>query len=252
MEHMRKADNGGPSGIEQFIDAVAHEVRTPLSIAKMAATTLSTRDLDGEERARLLAMVVRNTELALLLIGRMSLAREVEIDAVRLAPQPVDLGRIVRESVSDLREAVLGDHPVRVDAPATSAVRADPTAVREIMLNLLLNAAKYSPGTAPIEVTLQASDHDVVVVVGDHGDGIDDADMERIFDKYVQVAEGSGGVGLGLYISRGLARAHGGDLTVRPGQPEGTEFVLRLPTAAPIVTGDLGAPVDTDLAGTVS
>ena len=222
------------TAVELFLDTIAHEVRTPLAIAKMAATTVVTRqELDEAERERLLAVVVRNTDLALLLLDRMNLAKDVESNAVHLLTEAVDLTTLVAETVGDLRLSVLEHHPVEVVGSSGVMIEADATAVREILLNLLLNAAKYSPDGAPIEVVVAGDSDEATVAVRDRGDGIAEADLEHMFGKYVQKRPGGGGVGLGLYISRGLARAHGGDLVARAGLEEGSEFVVRFPVGGP-------------------
>jgi signal transduction histidine kinase len=220
--------------IEHFLETIAHEVRTPLSIAKMAAGSLATRQLPELERDRLLAMVVRNADLALMLVDRISLARDVATEMVRVDREAVDVARLVTETVGDLREVLHGSHPIDVVAEHALVVDADATALREILFNLLLNAAKYSPDGAPISVRVEAEGDDhVALVVGDQGDGVLPADRERIFDMYVQGDDTVGGVGLGLFISRGLARAHGGELEARPGEGRGGEFVLLLPRTVP-------------------
>jgi two-component system, OmpR family, sensor kinase len=219
----------GTTSVEDFLDAIAHEVRTPLSIARMAAETARRQDLSDAERERLLGMIVRNTDLALLLLDRMSLARDVEAGSLQLQFTETDIAHLVAETVEDVRSLVLGDRPVHVEGSTTAPVEVDTTGLREILLNLLLNAAKYSPSHTPIEVSVGDEGDAVTVVVSDYGCGIPPEHLEHIFEQYAQVEAGSSGIGLGLYISRGLARAHGGDLEARPRGQSGSEFVLRLP-----------------------
>lgn len=242
---MQEAVGGDADGsaLEQFMDTIAHEVRTPLAIAKMAAATVVSNRLCPEERDRLLAIVLRNTDLALLLLDRVGLARDVETDTVLLSVEELDLAVLVRESIGDLRTAILSDHPIETLGSTSAPVAADATALREILFNLLLNAAKYSPPDTPIEVTLGEVAGQITLIVADHGHGVAAADRERIFDKYVQMGEGGGGVGLGLFISRGLARAHGGDLIARAGAVDGSEFVLLLPRRPTPPDGPSGQPV---------
>jgi signal transduction histidine kinase len=225
------------SAVELFLDTIAHEVRVPLAVAKSAATAVTTlTGLGDAERDELLDIVMRNTDLALLLLDRMRIAKDIELDQVRLQTRPLDLAALVAETVSDLQLAALGDHPVDVVGSTSVAVEADSTALREILLNLLLNAAKYSPRDAPIEVAVSQGDP-ISVEVTDRGDGVSDTELEHIFGKYVQKMPGGGGVGLGLYISRGLARAHGGDLVASAGRAVGSRFVLTLPAPDTSRTG---------------
>jgi signal transduction histidine kinase len=223
------------SHLETFVALVAHEVRTPLSIVKTGVMMLTAIDAGGPSapgtRDEVLAMIERNVDLAILLMDRMSLARELENGTVALAREKLDLVHVVRQTVGDLRLVILRDHPVDVAAVDALTVDADPTAIREIVFNLISNAAKYSARDAPITVALDRARGKARMVVRNHGGGVTPGDSEHIFEKFFQADTGSSGVGLGLFVSRGLARAHGGNITVRPAQHTGSEFVLELPAA---------------------
>lgn len=220
--------------LEDFSSIIAHELKTPLAIVVGAAELALDEyaDVVPPDLERLLRMIQRNADLASLLLGRLHLARDVEAGTVELAREPVDIGQLVSQTVSDLREIILVDHEVSVTLADTPPVQADATAAREIVFNLLSNAAKYSGQGAPIEVTVGAVDGTVSVVVRNHGAGVTPGDTEAIFEKYWQGEDSASGAGLGLYISRGLARAHGGDLEVQPATDVGSEFRLSLPVGA--------------------
>lgn len=219
--------------LEDFASVVGHELRTPIGVVKGAAETAlaHARELDPEELAALLRTVARNADLALLLVDRIGLARDVEQGTVDLAREPVDLAVLVTESVSDLAHVILDDHDVEVDAPEGVPVSGDPTALREIVFNLLSNAAKYSARDARIAVSVRRDGGEAHVVVRNHGGGVTPSETQHIFEKFFQSDPGSPGSGLGLYISRGLARAHGGDLQVQPADDEGSEFILIVPAS---------------------
>lgn len=230
-----ETDSEAWSVLEDFASVIGHEVRIPLAVVKSAAETALTHadDLDREVLEQLLEMIIRNSGLALLLVDRIGLARDIEDGTVTLEREQVDIARLVAESVSDLRQVVLGEHPVEVTGLGSLSVDGDPTALREIMFNVLANAAKYSRPSSPIEVTVRAGADHAEVVVRDHGSGVRSSDSQTIFDKFVQGDPGSEGAGLGLYISRGLARAHGGDLRVQPADTTGSEFILTVPHQDP-------------------
>ena len=221
----------GPSLLEEFASTVAHELATPLAVIQTASETALHlgEDASPEERRRLLDAIRRNSNLAVLLLRRLGLARDVEAGTVALTRTTVDLGRLVEESVEDLRTVVLDDHEVEVTVAASPAMEADETALREIVFNLLSNAAKYSDRHAPISVTVEVTCDTAHVAIRNHGTGVTPGDTERIFEKFRQLDQHSPGAGLGLFISRGLARAHGGDLIVRPAAERGSEFELLLP-----------------------
>ena len=221
----------GPSLLEEFASTVAHELATPLAVIQSATETALHLgdDAGAEEQRHLLDVIRRNSNLAVLLLRRLGLARDVEAGTVSLDLGAVDLARLVAESVEDLRTVVLDGHEVEVIVTDAPTIEADETALREITFNLLSNAAKYSGIHAPIEVAVGTTDHTARVVVRNHGSGVTPGDTEHIFEKFRQLDATSPGAGLGLFISRGLARAHGGDLIVQPAVDVGSEFELRLP-----------------------
>jgi signal transduction histidine kinase len=229
-----------PTILEEFAAVIAHELATPLTVVEGAVEALQRLDFDDapEDRDRLLRMIGRNTRLASLLLRRLSLAREVEAGTVQLSLGPVDLVELVGETVDDLREVVLGEHAVALCHAATPMIDADETALREILFNLLSNAGKYSDRDAPIDVHIDVVGDDAQVVVRNHGSGVTPGDTETIFKKFMQGDPNSPGAGLGLFISRGLARAHGGDIAVQPAAERGSEFKLSLPMRARVTASE--------------
>lgn len=223
------------SDLANVSEVIAHELRTPLAVVTVASETLLERsgDLDPDQVADLLRVINRNARLAALLLNRLGLARDVEQGTVLLTLDEVDLVALVRDSVSDLSEVVLGAHPVTVTTAEPFLVRADDTALREIVFNLLSNAAKYSPDGAAVEIHVTQEGAHAQLRVRDHGAGVAPADRDRVFDEYQQIDPRSPGVGLGLYISRGLAVAHGGDLSINVAVDVGSEFCLDLPLDGP-------------------
>lgn len=228
-------DPAGLTALQEFASTLAHELKTPLAIISNATAMALDRDADAPaaDLDDLLGMISRNTDLALQLLDRLQLARDVEAGEVELELGDVDLAALVQESVDDLRDVVMGGHPVQLEASASPSVRADATAAREIIFNLLANAAKYSEEGAAVDVALDVIDGVARVVVRNHGRGVTPGHTEAIFERFFQSDRGSKGTGLGLFISRGLARAHGGDLAVRPATEEGSEFELTLPLSGP-------------------
>jgi signal transduction histidine kinase len=223
-----------PSLLEEFGAVIAHELATPLAIIDMAAHLALEHDAatPAAEHREVLEMIQRNTKLAELLLRRLALARDVEADTVALDLSSVDLAQLVKESVGDLRQAIMAEHPVTVTVESSPVIRADPTAAREIVFNLLSNASKYSDELAAIDVTVGVHGSVAQVVVRNHGSGVTPGDTGAIFEKFHRGETATTGAGLGLFISRGLARAHGGDLTVQAAERVGSEFHLTLPLGA--------------------
>jgi signal transduction histidine kinase len=114
-------------------------------------------------------------------------------------------------------------------------VRADAEALKQVLLNLLSNAEKYSADTKEIAVTVTREPQAVLITVQDRGIGVPERDREKIFREFYRVddslSSGVQGTGLGLTIARRIARDHGGDITCSPRKGGGTDFVVRLPSS---------------------
>jgi signal transduction histidine kinase len=218
--------------IDQRLALVAHELTSPLVIAQTYAGLLAD-ELRGDESSSLLELAERSTsnlEHALHLLQRL---RDTAASAedLRLVRERFDLGRLVSEVVLDLSTTVADRHPVGVHVPDEPVwVEADEARLRQVLFNLTINAAKYSDDGAPIEVTLTPG-QPAMLEVRNHGFGVAPADAERLFHRGARGDDsGPYGLGVGLYVSRAIAEAHGGDLHVEPARVRGSRFILQLPT----------------------
>lgn len=236
MEAEAASSGGVPEReVEERFALVAHELLGPLVVAQGYSSLLSDLLADRDDGADELAQgAARNLELAMLLLQRLrdSAASVGDLDLER---SELDLGAVVARIVTDLSTTVAADHPVSFEAPAGAVkVSADEVRVRQVLFNLLVNAAKYSESGAPIRVSLRVDGTAGVasVEVRNHGFGVAPEDAERLFEKGARGgAEGPAGLGVGLYISRMIAEAHGGSLHVEPAEVRGSRFILRLPAA---------------------
>ena len=161
--------------------------------------------------------------------GRVDPAREVQL-------AELDLAALVPRLVTWLGQEHTRDHAIEVvGADAPLVVMADQMRTGQIVTNLLTNACKYSDPGAPVTVRLAGGGDDVTVVVEDRGPGIPPDKLEAIFERFERLDDPqrmqAGGIGLGLYISRHLAEAMGGRLTVASTRGVGTAFTLALPSA---------------------
>ncbi len=150
----------------------------------------------------------------------------------RIAPESLDLADLVRRAAG-LMAVRAADRGIRIDAPAPDEIvsaRGDFRRVLQILVNLLGNALRYSPPDGSVWIRTEEEGDLACIIIADQGKGIAAADQERIFDKFerIDVSE-PGGTGLGLYISRQLARAMGGDITVDSAPGMGARFILTLP-----------------------
>jgi two-component system OmpR family sensor kinase len=229
---------------DEFLSVTAHELRTPLTALQLQLDGLdqSLRAIDpavrghyGRVQARVDKAVRTVTRLTDLVNTLLDLSR-IMGGRLRLKMEPTDLALVVREVAADFSEPERTGSVVLVDAPGSLEAVCDRFRFEQILTNLLSNAIKYGQGR-PVEVKLQGDGHAVRLSVRDHGIGIAAEDRERIFEKFERATSvrNYGGMGLGLYISRYLAEAHGGDITVEATLGEGATFVLRIPRAGATV-----------------
>ena len=149
--------------------------------------------------------------------------------------EPVEIDTPLYELLQRIKvsfERVRKDSPIVFTSLCKLSINTDPDKVDQIILNLLHNAAKYSPNDSKINLSFVAKDKTVVITVTDHGKGINEENLERIFDPYSRLSTNDKkieGLGLGLYICRTLALALGGTLNVTSTINQGSTFTLTLP-----------------------
>jgi two-component system sensor histidine kinase KdpD len=227
---------------DDFLSIVSHELRTPLTSITGYAQLLERRlrDHTGDPRELEQLRIIRDQS------GRMRRLVEDLLDVSRIdrrggvtvETEPFDLAAEL-EAVAARTRRAFKDRTVEVDAPAGLTLTADRDRIGQVLTNLADNAAKYSPPDEPITLRAHREGDDVEIRVVDRGIGIPDELRERVFDLFVQV-EGSatprrfGGLGLGLYICRGIVEAHGGAIRAEPNSAagRGTVMVVRLPVTA--------------------
>jgi signal transduction histidine kinase len=220
-----------------FVSLVSHELRTPMAAVIGSARTLQQRwrELSAEQRDAFLELIAGETGRLATLIGDVLDTSRIEAGTFSFRFREVDVGRLVRESVAT---AELGQDEVRVRADVREPlpeVRGDAERLRQVLGNLIDNAIKYSPSGDEVEVRAYAEDGRVRVDVQDRGPGIAKVDQRLIFEKFGRVTRGGSarpGTGLGLFIARSIAEAHGGTLEVWSALEKGSTFTLDLPIRA--------------------
>lgn len=214
--------------------AVAHELRTPLTVAQAAVDALAS-SVDDDETRMLVDAASRSLRAIELQIARLRRLQGVTSDD--LDQRSIDLPTMARELIDDLSTTLLHDHPTRLDAPGALTVTVDPDQIRQVLYNLLSNAAKYSPAGREVVVTIRSTRDELMIRVEDQGHGVAPEDADRIFGKYERAGQRGPGAGLGLYLSRLVIEAHGGTLQLRPAEGEGAIFEIVLPAERVVPTG---------------
>ena len=216
-----------------FVSLVSHELRSPMAAVIGAARTLQERwrELSPEQRASFLALISDETARLATLIGDVLDTSRIEAGTFTYSFSDVDLADLVRETVAAMS---LGQDEVSVVAQAPDtvpAVRADRERLKQVLMNLVENAVKYSPAGGEVDVRAWADNGLLLVAVEDQGPGIPREQQGLIFEKFGRANVGGGkpGSGLGLFIARSIAEAHGGSLMVRSAPGQGSTFTLELP-----------------------
>lgn len=214
----------------EFMSRLAHELKTPLAVAQGFAYTLRTsvEVLDPDTVRRCADAIIRGLKAAENLVESLSHTHSVDRGEIHLDLKEVEVSHFVAEVIRDL-EVITQPHPVAVVVSNEITAWFDPAKVRQVLTNLLSNAAKFSDAEAPIVVEVTERDDQVEISVKDRGCGIAPDQMDRLFVKYERLGSSVKGTGLGLYISRGIACAHGGDVTAVSDGRSGCTFSLLLP-----------------------
>jgi signal transduction histidine kinase len=217
-----------------FVSLVSHELRSPMAAVIGAARTLQDRwrMLTAEQRESFLALIGDETARLAELVGDVLDTSRIEAGTFSYRFEEVDLSRVVDEAIET---AVLAQQEVPVVASghgALPAIRGDRTRLRQVLGNLIENAVKYSPEGGEVRVSVAAANGEVRIAVRDAGPGIPGDHQARIFEKFGRVdvpGASKPGTGLGLFIARSIAEAHGGSLDVSSGAEPGSTFTLTLP-----------------------
>jgi PAS domain S-box-containing protein len=227
----------------QLLSTVSHELRTPLASIKGFATTLLRQDVQWEEATQreFLRIIEEESNRLEELIDNLLDMSQMEAGALRVQREPLQLRRLVRESV-ELAQRRTETHWFVMDLPAElPRVWADPRRIRQVLNNLLENAIKYAPNGGQITVTCEvvsppdtfANGERVIVSIADQGQGIPPEFLDRVFDRFFQVDGAStrkmGGSGLGLSIAKGIIEAHGGTIWAESNAGQGSVFRFSLP-----------------------
>jgi signal transduction histidine kinase len=221
---------------DDFMSSVTHELRTPLtSIRALSEIMLDNPDLDAEQRAEFLGIIVSESERLSRLVNQVLDLAKIEAGAAEWHSTEVDMRALVQEAVRASSELFRERGTVvTLDLPDTvPALRADPDRLTQVMLNLLSNAAKFVPREdGRVGVTMRRNGDDLVVSVRDNGPGVPPAEQATVFEKFRQGGDASTrppGTGLGLPISRQIVDHLGGTMWLESEPGRGACFAFRLP-----------------------
>ena len=221
---------------DSFINAVTHELKTPIACIRLYLETLQSRDLSDAQRKRFYGIMLEDTDRLINTVEKVlrtgHLGQKSQKNFQRL-----DLGELTRDcaSLAQTRHHLSQESIRFVNYTLSSPfVQGDPEELSSAIGNLLENAVKYSPGNIAITVAILDEAGDLLVRVTDQGQGIPQSDLKRIFRRFYRVNERLrqhvNGTGLGLFIVRSIAQRHGGSAYASSeGEGRGATVTLRLP-----------------------
>lgn len=224
---------------DSFINAVTHELKTPIASIRLLLETLQRREVDEAKRREFYQLMLVDTDRLMSTVEQVLKAGAMAQKKTSGLRIPVNFNSVVRECVdlARARHHLLPENLAYQEPPAETGVQVlgDPDELHTAVTNLLDNAVKYSPNGVHIAVELEAADEELVVLrVRDQGVGIPQNELKRIFKRFYRVRQRGRprvkGTGLGLFIVRAIARNHGGRVFANSeGTGKGTTVTLELP-----------------------
>lgn len=216
----------------EIASKLAHEIRGPVSTLRgLAGTVIAHYEgLSDEERLEFLGLIRLEAERLEATVEQIALALRLDAGSLRSEMARRDLAGVVSSAAGSVD---VGAHPIELEVPGELEAGFDATQVATVVVQLVRNAATFSPPDAPISVTLRAEGADAVLEVTDRGPGVPEERREEVFERFSGWRpvgyEAAPGPGLGLYISRAIVTRHGGTISVTEGPEGGTMLRVRLP-----------------------
>jgi len=228
---------------DSFLNAVTHELKTPIASLRLYLETLQKRQLTEKQQQDFYRIMLEDTDRLFGTVEQILKAGEARHAGSKKNWEKVDFSTIVAETVdlTRLRHHLPAD-VLHFAGPTGEKIylRGSPQELRTAVFNLVENAVKYSGEKKEIEIELQTPDIDTILLrVRDKGVGIPGPELKRIFKRFYRVASSANGrvkgTGLGLFIVRSIARRHGGDAFAESeGTGHGSTFTLKLPRSYPV------------------
>ena len=220
-----------------LLGAISHDFRTPLAAIIGSASSLRAmwERFDAATRTGLLDTIREEGERLNRFIGNVLEMTRLEAGKLAVKPEPVELADLISTTMAEMAR-VIAQHRIVLDASAdTPPAMLDPVLGRQVLLNLIDNAAKYAPAGSRIDIAVRSAGGTVAAEITDEGPGIPTEHLDSVFDRFVRVQGGDrrrAGTGLGLAICRGLVEAMGGSIAVRNrADRSGAVFTVTFPVA---------------------
>jgi signal transduction histidine kinase len=214
---------------QNFMMAVTHELKTPISVARLNLETLQKYNLDPEKQKKLIRTTLDETARLNFLTNNILISSQLEGNGYKSAKEELDLSYLLKDCIQDFRNR-FPERSFKEEIEAEADIKGDPLLLQMLINNLLENAIKYSPRESRIMAILRKYRSGIELQVIDEGPGIPDEEKKKVFSKFYRVGNEATrktqGTGLGLYLCRKIAKDHNGDISVTNNEPRGSNFAV--------------------------
>ena len=214
---------------QNFMMAVTHELKTPISVARLNLETIQKHHLDPEKQKKLIKMTLEETERLNILTTNILISSQLEADDYRTSKEDLDLSDLFKDCIRNFMQRYPDRQFLGTIKPDMD-VKGDPFLLQLMINNLLENAIKYSPKEKSITCLLNEHNNRIELYVIDEGPGIPDREKKNIFKKFYrlgdEVTRKAQGTGLGLYLCKKIAEDHNADISVTDNSPQGSNFMV--------------------------
>lgn len=215
---------------QNFVMAITHELKTPISVSRLNLETLQRHKLDEEKRDKLLHMTMQETLRLDDLINNILISSQLEGHSYRISKEDLNLSDLVND-VAHHFEMRYSDRKLIKNVDSDIDINGDALLLKLLVSNLLENAHKYSPKDKSITVELKEDAESIELSVKDEGCGIRDEEKKNVFKKFYRIGDErtrtTKGTGLGLYLCKKIAEDHGGNISIEDNKPQGSNFTVR-------------------------
>ena len=214
---------------QNFMMAVTHELKTPISVLKLNLETMQKYALDAEKQKKLIAVALKETSRLNFLTNNILVASQLEGGGYKLSREELDLSDLLKDCLQDFR-ARFPERVFQSEIQQSADVRGDALLLQMLINNLLENAVKYSPKEMPVSATLKKDNDLILLEIIDEGPGIPDEEKKKVFSKFYRIGNEATrktqGTGLGLYLCSKIAHDHNADISVTNNIPHGSKFTV--------------------------
>ncbi|MFI5130114.1 MAG: sensor histidine kinase [Chitinophagales bacterium] len=214
---------------QNFMMAVTHELKTPISVVMLNLETIQKYSLDTERQKKLMGVMLRETSRLDFLTNNILVASQLDGGGYKLSKEELDLSDLLKDCVGDFRSR-FPERVFKSEIQQGADVKGDALLLQMMINNLLANAAKYSPKEAPVSAILRKENDLVKLQIIDEGPGIPDDEKKKVFKKFYRIGNEAirktQGTGLGLYLCSKIARDHNADILVTNNVPVGSIFTV--------------------------